>query len=275
MTKRIRKSALFRAGLFWTGYLVFVLASIFVAANLGLGRNHAAGQWCYGLSLLAFALFWTRFCLRLEGRRQSAASFDISGATVRTCAGLGIGLAIMGACYLSLPRLVHGLSYAWASPRNAYAIPASIALFLLLSAAEELGFRGYPMRRLLEAFGVWPTQLIVAIMFCIYHIAIGWDWRNAIAGTILASFLFGMAAIVSPRDLALAIGVHAGVNIATWSIGGEGGTGLWKVVLDPSLANQAQIMGRVAYAAFTLVGIAALWIWGRKDRHHENRTPDF
>ena len=267
MPKRNRRNALLRAALFWAGYLAFVMASSFALAMLGvgLGRGHAsAGQWCFGFLMTAFAVLWTRFCLRLEGTRQAAASPGILSFTMRVCVGLGIGLAIMGCCYLSLPLLVRGLSYAWAGSRSGYAIPASISLFLLLSAAEELGFRGYPMRRLLEAFGVWPTQLIVAVMFCIYHIAIGWDWRNAIAGTVLASFLFGMAALVSPRNLALAIGVHAGVNIATWSIGGQGEAGIWKMVLDPTLADQAQATGRVAYALFMMLGIFGLWRWGRR-----------
>jgi membrane protease YdiL (CAAX protease family) len=264
-----RRKAILRGALFWAGYFAFVMASFLGLGMPGVGTGRgrsSAGQWCLGILLTAFAPLWTRLCRRLEGFPQTSPAPTVRHSTAQVGYGLLIGLAIMGACYLSLPLLVPGLTFALDGSMNAAALPASIALFLLLAAAEEPGFRGYPMRRLLSSFGVWPTQFIVGIMFCIYHIVIGWDRENALAGTVLASFLFGMAALASPKGLALPVGVHAGVNVATWSIGGQGEAGIWKMLLDPSLAGRAQAVGRVSYGLFMLLGTAGLWTWNRRAR---------
>jgi hypothetical protein len=147
----------------------------------------------------------------------------------------------------------------------------AITLFLLLATYEEVGFRGYAMRRLLKVFGMWSTLFIVAAMFVLYHISLGWALPQALIGTGLGSLLFGMAAIAKRQGLAFPIGVHAGWNIATWSVGQQGGVGIWDIWFPPSLSERVHAIGMIAYIASMLLGIAALGFWIKRNAGSINR----
>jgi membrane protease YdiL (CAAX protease family) len=136
----------------------------------------------------------------------------------------------------------------------------------VLAAYEEIAFRGYPMRRLLYAFGIWPTLLLVALVFAMYHVVLGWGLVPALIGTSAGSMLFGMAAI-STRGLAFPIGVHAGWNFVTWCLG-AGGVGIWKMSFPENLSGRVQLMGMCSYLACIFLGTLLLWLWGgRKEAH--------
>jgi membrane protease YdiL (CAAX protease family) len=162
---------------------------------------------------------------------------------------------------LSLKWLVPGVHFVRVSTTPSSFLAAVIVLFLL-SACEEIGFRGYPLRRLLPVFGIWPTFLIVALVFAGYHLVMGWGLPQALFGTTAGSVLFSMAAVAARRGLAFPIGVHAGWNLATWSL--NTGDGFWQMTFAPGLTQRVQTTGMVSYLVCMLLGIVLLWSWNRR-----------
>lgn len=52
----------------------------------------------------------------------------------------------------------------------------TVLTYVTLSCREELSFRGYPLRRLETVFGVWSSQILVALVFALEHV--GGDGRG-------------------------------------------------------------------------------------------------
>jgi membrane protease YdiL (CAAX protease family) len=85
-------------------------------------------------------------------------------------------------------------------------------LFLLVSSGiEELIFRGYALERMMSAIGLWPAQIVAALVFALYHALHGWSWDTALIGTTLGSLLFGLV-FARWRSVPAAVGVHAAGN---------------------------------------------------------------
>jgi membrane protease YdiL (CAAX protease family) len=76
---------------------------------------------------------------------------------------------------------------------------------------EELIFRGYGFERLIAGIGHWQAQLLTALLFAVFHVANGWPWQTALAGTTVGSLLFGLV-FVRWQSVPAAIGVHAAAN---------------------------------------------------------------
>lgn len=118
-------------------------------------------------------------------------------------ASLAIGLAVV----LDGAR-VHITSDASLWPR--VAVPLIIAL-IFAALGEELGFRGFPLRRLSDSLGVLPAVLLLAVLFGLGHA------RNPSA-TVFSSVNVALAAIwlsiafFSAGGMQLAWGAHFGWN---------------------------------------------------------------
>lgn len=143
---------------------------------------------------------------------------------------------------------------------------------IALSCREELGFRGYPLRRLERSFGLWEAQIIVALVFALEHMAGGWPWERALLGAGVGSLLFGMAAIAT-EGLALPIGLHAAWNFGDWMLGGKGSAGLWKPVVEEGRQGRAQLVG-TAYLVAIGSATFAFWIWNRRFRQTQFHVGD-
>lgn len=183
------------------------------------------------------------------------------GSIARFLFGAVLGIALFAAI-AGIGGMVGG--WRWErSPRVDFAAVAlSAVTFLALNTMEELGFRGYPLRRLEAHFGLWRAQLIVAVMFGLSHYVLGWPLPAALLGAGLGSLVFGMAAIAS-RGLALPIGIHAAGNLTDWMLGGKGPGGVWRVVVEGGGAP-GQMAGWAAYCAVMLAALAGLWLWQRR-----------
>lgn len=115
---------------------------------------------------------------------------------------LAIGLAVVFGARLQLT----GDWNVWAG----IALPLITGL-VIAALAEELGFRGYPLRRLSDAIGVLPALLLLAIAFGVVHIG---NPSASVFGTVnvvLAGVWLSIA-FFSAGGMSLAWGAHFGWN---------------------------------------------------------------
>lgn len=144
----------------------------------------------------------------------------------------------------------------------------TLLTYVALSCREELSFHGYPLRRLETVFGVWTSQILVALVFALEHVIGGWGWRPALFGAGIGSLLFGMAAI-STRGLAVPIGIHGAWNFGDWMVGGKESGGLWRVVVDSGFEQRAALVRTAGYVAVMAAGTFCFWMWHRRRNTNE------
>ena len=179
---------------------------------------HTAPSWSLTWQS-ATAVLGFGFATWLVGRRLDRHSWEALGWRPRTgvvrglaggvaCGGVmaagAVGLASVGGARVQLAPAAGG----WA----AVALPLGVAL-VLAALAEELVFRGYPLRRLAAAVGPAPATAIAAAGFGLIHLgnpgATAFSTVNvALAGVWLSCAFF------SPGAMPLAWGAHFGWNAA-------------------------------------------------------------
>jgi hypothetical protein len=229
-----------------------------------------AGPLLVGSIASAFTFALTFLFVRWDRITLSDVGAALSNRTVpRLLIGSAIGLAIV-----ALQDLViySGGHTHWVLDRSR----ASLGLILLafagygtLALREELAFRGYPLRRLNDVWGMWPSLVIVTIIFTLEHAAGGWSWSRTLLGPPAGAVLFGMAALAT-RGLAMPLGIHAAFNFAQWLMGQKETPGPFRLIVDAGYTDPAETLGYAAYVAATLVAASAFWFWHR--RHTRQHT---
>jgi uncharacterized protein len=235
-----KREAIVRSAIFLVGFfLLFFLTRIVVGM---IAQRSSSGQW-YGAAIMTILMtVWTRVYLRIDRQFDYRTRFS-PGSIPRTILGLIFAALLCSISLVSLGLLVPGVGFVFKGI-DIGQICASAALLLLLASYEEIAFRGYPLARMLPSFGIWPTLFLIAPLFALYHIAMGWALLQALLGTGIGSLLFGMAAIAGRRGLALPIGVHAGWNFTTWCL--TSGNGPWRMTF-PSYFISSGSDGRHDY----------------------------
>jgi len=174
-------------------------------------------------------------------RHQSI--FELTGnLNFRWLKELSIGLLI-GAALMILPVLLLTIMGYIHWERDVFSfstLASGVQLFLFAAIAEELLFRGFLFQRLIQAFGKWPAQLLVAGMFLLTHLnnpgMTGIVKTLASMNIFIASILFGVA-FLKTKSLAMPLGLHFMANftqgtILGFGVSGEKDPGLLKPVFD-------------------------------------------
>jgi membrane protease YdiL (CAAX protease family) len=147
-------------------------------------------------------------------------------------AGLFMGAALMGLPVLLLT--IFGYIQWQVNVFSYSTILSGFTIFLLAAIAEELLFRGFIFQRLIQAFGKWPAQIIIAALFLLTHIN-----NPGMTGTVkilasinifIASIMFGLA-YIKTKSLAMPLGLHFMANYMQGTVLGFGVSGS----KDPSL----------------------------------------
>jgi uncharacterized protein len=146
--------------------------------------------------------------------------------------GLFIGsmLMILPVLLLTIFGYIH-----WKANIFSYSTMLSGFTILMLAAiAEELLFRGFIFQRLIQAFGKWPAQLVIATLFLLTHInnpgMTGTVKNIASLNIFIASIMFGIA-YIKTNSLAMPLGLHFMANFMQGTVLGFGVSGS----KDPSL----------------------------------------
>jgi hypothetical protein len=259
--------------LIYLGILVACISSfqllIPVLKRVGI-RN---GDWVVGL-LFLFSLLATWICARLRKEPLASVGWRLDGRWAREFAWgtlFGAGVMVLAA---GLLWAVGGVTWELDPARGFRALGLGFAVFVVVALWEEHLFRGFIFQRLVEGVGVWPTQVILALLFGVAH------WGNpgmhgavkvwATLDIALAAVFLGLA-YLRTRSLALPIGIHLGWNWTQGNVLGFGVSGTttqhgWvhpvfqgkpEWVSGGAFGLEASLLGVIA----VLVGIVLLWRW--------------
>jgi uncharacterized protein len=185
--------------------------------------------------------------------------------------GLVIGVALMGLPVLLLTIFGY---IRWQVNIFSFSIILSgFSIFLLAAIAEELLFRGFIFQRLIQAFGKWPAQLIVAALFLLTHI--NNPEMTEIVKTLaainifMASIMFGIA-YIKTKSLAMPLGLHFMANYMQGTVLGFGVSGgeapsLLKPLFDHAplwlSGGEFGIEASIFGLSFVILIAIALYFW--------------
>lgn len=195
-----------------------------------------------------------------------------------------IGL-LAGAALMVFPALVLTLSGYLHWQLNAFSFStllSGISIFLWAAIAEELLFRGFLFQRLMDGFGQWPAQFIVAALFLLTHInnpgMTGMVKVLASLNIFIASIMFGLA-FIKTKSLAMPFGLHFMANtmqgtILGFGVSGESGAGLLKPVLDnaPVWLSGGDFGLEASLPGLCFVIIITVFLYRRKPKMDEKTT---
>jgi len=249
---------------------VFVFWAAYVAILVGASFDFGVlpPQWSrlgWGVGSSIALLLLTLAMVRREGRRLGDVGIAIGPRSVpHFLLGAVIGFATYALNVAVLAFVVGGLRLTPVSNINWSGGALTLGTVLALSCAEELGFRGYPLRTLVPQLGTWTAQALVAVAFTLTHVLYGWSWDGLVFGVLPSAFLFGAAALAS-GGLAMPIGLHMSVNATRWALGERGGESFFTMVVDQSTRVRMECVAPVTGIAITL-GMAAMLWWYRRKR---------
>ena len=208
----------------WIGIFFAVLAGLLVPLLL-LARG--SGAEVSPVQQLAVVLAASAICQAFRREPLAFLLGPLDGRWPREFLLGGLG----GALLMAVPALILGLAgvVSWRPDAGgAAALWPELALLASAAATEELLFRGFVFRRLLDGLGPWPAQLIIAALFLLTHSdalrGLGPLAFLAGANIFLASILFGLA-YLRTRSLAMPLGLHLAANVAQGPVLGFGVSG--------------------------------------------------
>ncbi len=247
--------------------MAFWVAAIAIFVGTGMLRGAAPpryGALLWGtLSTIGVVGLTTVFLRREKRGTDSAGMRFSSGSLPRFGTGAVLGL-VLYALQIAVIGSIAGPLRLVPTGTHAGAIALAVTTYVALATMEEVGFCGYPLRRLEERFGVLPGIATSAIAFGILHLIYGWSAWMALAGATSGGMLFGAAALAT-RGLAVPVGLHASWNVASWTVGEKDGAGVWRIVRsgDPELVTR---VGNWTYLLMMAIGTAAFALYARYRR---------
>lgn len=222
--------------IWWVVIFFMILAALLFPLILAASRFSFEITMAYQVIIIAIVSI---ICQFLRGKPISELTGSFSFTWIKQLfKGLIYGAALMvfPVLLLSIFGYIH-----WEINSFSFAtIWSSFSILLLAAIAEELLFRGFLFQRLIDAFGNWPAQLIVASLFLLTHInnpnMTGILKTLACINIFIASILFGIA-YIKTASLAMPLGLHFMANfmqgpILGFGVSGEKNPSIGKLVFD-------------------------------------------
>jgi membrane protease YdiL (CAAX protease family) len=248
--------------LFWVGYLAIAVVVGFVTSVTIGSEVWQLTAWGFINSAGLIAL--SRFLMRIEKGRHTDLDLALRLSSLkRFSVGFLLGVASYGVHVAIVTTFGGPIRFEWAPGVGAMAAAIYFVRFLSTSCMEELGFRGYALRRLAARMGVWPAVCLTAVAFGLSHLAYGWDMRTIALGVVPGGLLWGMSAVAT-RGLAVPIGLHAAWNFAGWSAGARAETGLLQMTVGEDIQARIQVVGTASYLLIFGSLTVAFWFLHRR-----------
>jgi len=258
--------------LFWVGYVAVTLVVGFVTSTAIPSEVWQLTAW--GLISSALLVAMSRLFTRNEkGPRTDLDLAVHPGSLKRLSMGMFVGVASFGVHVGVISVFAGPVHFEWVPGVGAMAAAIYFVRFLATSCMEEVGFRGYSLRRLTPRIGPRSAVGVTAVAFGLSHLSYGWDLQTIALGVVPGGLLWGMSAIAT-RGLAVPIGLHAAWNFAGWTAGARSETGLLQMVVDDEVVERTQQVGTVSYlATFASLALVFWFLYRRNVRLEQEAAP--
>lgn len=247
------------------GFLIACPVILIIAGPLTKIVSPESAPLVVGTITSVLTLLLTILFVRWDGLTLRDVGASLSTHTPsRFLVGFVVGITIVGLQDL----IIYAGGHTHWIANNAHHPSFGIVLlvfagYLMLALREELAFRGYPLRRLDSAWGMWGALLLVSIVFTLEHTAGGWTWSHSLLGPPAGALLFGMAALAT-RGIAVPFGIHTAFNFGQWLMGQKEIAGMWTPVVDRGFDRQADTLGYIGYLGGVLIAASGFWLWKRR-----------
>lgn len=204
--------------------LLFIAFFILLLIGSGLIRSYfppAYNMVVYGLLGAGAGYLTVWIAMRIE--RQSFSSIGMvwqKQTITRFFIGIIIGLLI----FILIIIVLLSFSPLTLTYQPSFFVLSNFFIYLPilpLALMEEIGFRSYPQINLNNAYGVWTSQLVIAVFFGAYHILNGWSVFASFTGPFVWAFVFGLAAL-KYGGIAVSTGIHFVLNVLQNALGFKG-----------------------------------------------------
>lgn len=261
-------TALFRSALCW----VLFTGLLFVSGSF-LSPVFPA-QWerfVYGISgtVAAFAAVW----IFIKTEKRTFADYGLTWMR-DTFLKFIKGLVIGAAAFLVIILILLTFTDLQLIRTENQWDPLALAWYLSiipLALMEEVAFRSYTFIKLNKIFGLWVTQIIVALGFAGYHIVQGWDWQMAVWGPAIWALIFGWAAVWS-KGIALPTGIHVALNVIQQLLNMKSGNreAYWeftyKTEATAEVMHQASTVGMITQLLVFISAVVMTGLYLRKQK---------
>ena len=257
--------------LFWVGYVAVALVAGFATSTTITSEVWQLTAWGFVASAGLLAL--SRFFMRIEKGPRTQLDLAVSPASVRRFSvGVVLGVASFGFHVAIVSAVAGPIRFEWVPGVGALAALIYFARFLSTSCMEELGFRGYALRRLTGTMGPWPAVCLTAVAFGLSHLLYGWDLQTIAIGVIPFGLLWGMSAIAT-RGVAVPIGLHAAWNFAGWAAGSRAETGPLSMIIEDDARELTQAVATASSLTITGALTLAFWLVHRRNVRRAALSP--
>lgn len=266
-------NAVLKTVIFWAVFLVLLFLA---GSQLGTMLPARWERFAYGILGTIAAFFAVWIMLKIEKRTFSDYGLCWQKDTfLKFIKGLFIGAVILSTIILIL--LVFTQYKLTANPSRLYPLSAFWYLSIIpLALMEEIAFRSYPFLKLKNVFGLRSTQVIIAVVFALYHFIQGWEFQLSFLGPGIWAFVFGLAAVWS-KGIALPTGIHVALNLIQQLIGlkGDAPDSILKFALPENVSDadiaQAQTWGIITQLLVLAAAIICMEIYIRKNNSPEKQ----
>jgi membrane protease YdiL (CAAX protease family) len=86
---------------------------------------------------------------------------------------------------------------------------------------------------------MWVAQIVIALLFALYHVAGGQSVASSFIGPGIWSFVFGTAALLS-KGIAMPTGIHFAANLLQAAFGMKEFPSIWTIDLANNITQQSQ-----------------------------------
>ncbi|HMI06332.1 MAG TPA: type II CAAX endopeptidase family protein [Flavobacterium sp.] len=186
------------------------------------------------------------------------------GTIRRFIFGFIIGL-LLSITHTALVLLFSHAKIVSVSSLSFSAIVFTFLLYFVLALREELAFRGYPLRALYCSIGSWKSQIIIAVIFSLEHIAGGYTITQAFLGAGTGAILFGIAALRS-KGIALPVGIHFAWNLGQWCVGFKNEPGIWNTIIEKGYESKHEQITFIMYLIIMGFAILSFYLYRVTDQ---------
>lgn len=212
-----------------------------------------------GVIATSIAFFITYLALKKDKKRFKDIGFQWERKTpVRFMVGFFIGISIT---MLMLTVMIYSsnLEIIYDANANIPSILFWLLAFFPLAYMEEIIFRGYAFIKITKNTGLWPAQILLAILFAWYHDFTGFTFFNQLLGPGIWALIFGVSAIWS-KGIAFPTGLHMAINVVLALVGEKDKRhALWTIEYaqetTPIVLAQTEKIGIISQLCILIIGI--------------------